>query len=68
MYTTVDFKTKKAFKEAFKAGDIIDVYEPGPFPGKMIGEVSIEGPHYPQPHTWYARVQIEDGRVVKIIS
>ena len=25
------------------------------------GEFSVEGPHYPEPHRWYARVVAKDG-------
>jgi hypothetical protein len=35
---------------------------------KDNGEETIEGPHYPKPHTWYARVRVEDGVVVKVLS
>ncbi len=30
------------------------------------GTVTVEGPHYPKPHTWYGQATIKDGRVVKI--
>lgn len=32
------------------------------------GEAFLEGPHYPRPHTWYAKVQVKDGVVVKVLS
>lgn len=68
MYTDVNFKTKKAFKEAVKNGAKISVWQPGPFYGAVPanGSVSIEGPHYPAPHTWYARAEIRDGYIVKV--
>lgn len=69
MYTDINFKTKKAMKEAFKAGKKLSVHQPGGiFPGATEGEVTIEGPHFPEPHRWYARVRIEDSRIVKILS
>ena len=52
MYTSEDFKTKKALKEAIKAGKVINVYEPGIGTAPDNGEVLLEGPHYPKPHTW----------------
>lgn len=58
MYTVINFKTKKALREAVAQGKPIEVYQPGPFPGKTEGTVSIEGPHYPAPHTWYAAAGI----------
>ena len=67
MYTDKNFRTKKAFKEAFKAGEEITVYQPGGiFPSKTDGRVALEGPHYPEPHRWYADVEISDGKVTKI--
>lgn len=69
MYTEINFKTKKEFKEAFKRGEIIRVYQPGGiFPGTKTGKDVIEGPHYPKPHSWYASVLIEDYVVKKILS
>ena len=66
MYTSTNFKTKKALKEAVASGKQISVYQPGPFPGKTDGVVALEGPHYPEPHKWYASATIKDGIVVKV--
>jgi hypothetical protein len=68
MYVDPDFKSKKALKEAVKAGQVVTCYSPGPFPCPSDGVVSVEGPHYPKPHTWYARVQVKDSKVIKVIS
>jgi hypothetical protein len=68
MYVTPDFKSKKALREAVASGAMVRVCSPGPFPCKMDGEETIEGPHYPEPHRWYARVFVIDGLVTKIIS
>lgn len=69
MYTIENFKTKKAMREAFKAGVPVRVFQPGPFGGGAInGDVSVEGPHYPKPHRWYATVQVVDGQIVKILG
>lgn len=65
-YTSTNFKTKKAFKEAVKAGEQIRVWSPGPFPVESNGTVLIEGPQYPQPHRWYATAEVVDGYVVKV--
>lgn len=65
-YTTTNYKTKKAFKEAVASGVQVRLYTPG------IGEVNkdgveyVEGPHFPKPHTWYAQVRMEDGIVQSI--
>ena len=68
MYTTRDFKTKKALKEAVANGETLTVFQPGPCQGNETrnGLVSLEGPHYPKPHTWYARVLVEDGVIVEV--
>ena len=68
MYVDPNFKTKKELKEAVKAGRTVAVFSPGPFPAPRNGETSVEGPHYPRPHSWYARVLVADGRVTKVIS
>ena len=72
MYTETNFKSKKAFKEAVKSGAIVTVFSPGPFtstPSEGNREVSVEGPHYPAPHTWYARAVINKyGVVQKVIG
>ena len=69
MYSLTNYATKKALKEAVARGEIVTVYQPGPFGGNAPteGRVSLEGPHYPQPHKWYASVQLQGGRVVKVI-
>ena len=42
------------------------VYSPGPFPAKTDGTEYAEGPHYPEPHRWYAEVEVRGGRVVRV--
>lgn len=68
MYTSRNFKTKKSLRAAIEAGNVVTVYQPGPFGGSepANGEVTLEGPHYPEPHRWYARATLQDGRVVKV--
>jgi len=68
MYTTINFKTKKAIKEAIAAGKKISVYQPGPFGGneQTEGTVYLEGPHYPQPHRWYGEGKLKDGYLISI--
>jgi hypothetical protein len=68
MYVRPNFKTKKALKEAVANGDTVTVFSPGPFPAKANGKEYVEGPHYPQPHTWYAQVNVVDGVVTKVIA
>jgi hypothetical protein len=68
MYTSTNFKTKKALKEAVAAGQRVTVFQPGPFGGNepKDGTCVIEGPHYPEPHKWYAKATLENGVVVKV--
>jgi hypothetical protein len=68
MYANTDFRTKKELKEAVKAGPI-PCHQPGPFGPKVSdGEHTCEGPHYPKPHRWYARVKVEGGLITKVIG
>ena len=65
-YTVTNFKTKKALREAVASGVIVRVYQPGPFgPAVANGVCAIEGPHYPESHTWYASVDVRDGAIVR---
>jgi len=68
MYCSTNFKSKKLLKEAVANGKAVTLWQPGPFGGNVPtnGEVGVEGPHYPKPHSWYARVTLQDGKVVKV--
>lgn len=68
MYTSQNFQTKKALKDAVAAGARIRLWQPGPFGGNepTQGTHSVEGPHYPQPHRWYARVTLTNGIITKV--
>lgn len=65
-YAVKNFKSKKALKEAVAAGERVLIYSPGPFPCKQDGQEFLEGPHYPEPHRWYANVEVKDGVVTKV--
>ena len=68
MYASKNFQTKKAFKEAVAKGEVVTIYQPGPFGGNepTDGRVCVEGPHYPQPHKWYAQATLVNGVVTKV--
>ncbi len=80
MYTVKNFKTKAELKRAVAAyhefspidgqrtGYAVTYYQPGPFGGNepLNGEVFCEGPHYPEPHRWYALCVAENGIIVKV--
>lgn len=66
-YTVENYRTKKALKEDLAAGKEIPVYQPGPFgPHVPDGSALLEGPHYPEPHRWYASATIRDGKVISV--
>lgn len=66
MYVDPNFKTKKALKEAIAKGDDVAVFSPGIGSVPRDGMVYLEGPHYPKPHTWYAKGTMVNGRLVKV--
>jgi len=66
MYTERNFKSKKALKEAVASGEEIGTFSPSIFPPKRNGTITLEGPHYPEPHRWYAQARVdEDGIIIK---
>jgi len=66
MYTTKNYKSKKALKEDVAAGKEVTYYQPGLGEHPLNGTVFCEGPHYPEPHKWYAECQVKDGKIVKV--
>lgn len=69
-YTDKNYKSKKALKEDVAAGVEVTIYNPG-LGGDLsnfTGQKSLEGPHYPEAHKWYARVDVVDGVVVKVLQ
>ena len=72
MYTDINFKTKKALKAAVADGKEVTYFQPGPFGGSgacfdepQDGTFCVEGPHYPEPHRWYASCVAKGGVIVK---
>jgi hypothetical protein len=73
MYVRPNFKTKRDLKAAVAAwrvgGPPVEAFQPGPFgPAVADGRHGAEGPHYPDPHRWYAAVEVKNGIVVKVIG
>jgi hypothetical protein len=63
--------TKKALREMVAAhqrgdGPAVRIFSPGPFPCRTEGVEYVEGPHYPQPHRWYASVVVAGGIVTRV--
>jgi hypothetical protein len=66
MYTVKNFRTKKALKAAVDAGELVHVYQPGGmFATQRDGKICLEGPHFPEPHRWYAEAVVADAIIVK---
>ena len=66
MYIVGNPKTKKALKELVASGAQVKIFAPGLGTPKQNGIEFVEGPHYPAPHSWYAKVTMENGFVVKV--
>ena len=72
MYTHINFKSKKALKEAVAAGKEVTIFQPNEmFPNPkaspdFTGTAAVEGPHYPEPHRFYATVELVNGKITKV--
>lgn len=72
MYASKNFKTKKALRDAIAAGEKIAVFQPNDIFGNpagapdFSGTVTLEGPHYPEPHRWYGTATLEEGIIVSV--
>jgi hypothetical protein len=66
MYTSINFKSKKALKEAVAAGKEVTIFAPGLGIPTENGWTAISGPHYPEPHRFYAEVLMVNGKVTKV--
>ena len=65
-YTTKNYKNTKELKADFLAGKTIRVIQPGGLFPLAPGSVTLEGPHYPQPHKWYTRCYHDDGLLITL--
>lgn len=65
-YVSPNYKTKKDLIQAIKDGKSVMVYAPGLGEIPNNGPVTLEGPHYPEPHRWYASGTMQNGRLVKV--
>jgi hypothetical protein len=68
MYVSPNFKSKKALRDAIALGQEITVFAPGLGTPKTDGIETVEGPHYPAPHSWYAQVEMREGKVVRLVK
>ena len=69
-YVSPNFKSKGEMKLALAAGIVVRVFEPGLGNlGTGGGFTAVEGPHSPQPHTWYAEVEYDKHLIItKVLS
>lgn len=67
MYAEGNPRTKRELKERIEKGEKVKVFSPGPFPAPQDGVCTLEGPHYPEPHRWYANATVENGIIIKVI-
>lgn len=67
-YTSINFKSKKDLKQAITDGKKVTCFQPGLGPdlSNYTGQVTLEGPRYPEPHKWYARATLENGAITKV--
>jgi hypothetical protein len=66
MYCEVNFKTKKALKEAVKEGQELRVFAPGLGKPNNNGQEFLAGPWYPAAHSWWAEVEMRFGIITKV--
>ena len=72
VYAATNFRTKKALREAIERGERIGLkptnrYEAAEASKIGAYETHIEGPWFPEPHRWYAKVAIENGAIVRVV-
>jgi len=68
-YASVNTKSKKALKEKVLSGEKIEVFELSPFGrSKKVGVMSICGPHYPEPHKWYAEIETDEKGFIRSVK
>lgn len=62
-YTIVNYKTKKELKEALQRKECVEVFIPNSdltgFKLDPNKPCYLEGPHFPEPHKWYAKARIK---------
>lgn len=59
MYVNPDYPSKAALKRALAEGARVTVFAPGLGTPREAGIETVEGPHYPKPHSWYGQVEVK---------
>ena len=65
-YVTPNCKTKKALKVLLSSGADVGVFQPGLGTVPVNGTITLEGPHYPEAHKWYATGTMVNGKLTKV--
>jgi hypothetical protein len=66
MYADMNPKSKAELKRWLAEGRTVYAFSPGPFPCPANGWITLEGPHYPKPHRWYARARVVDSIIREV--
>jgi hypothetical protein len=66
MYFSTDYPSKAAARRAMANGEVVRVMSNSPFEEVTDGTHTVEGPHYPKPHTFYGTVTVRNGIVTAI--
>jgi hypothetical protein len=72
MYAKGNPRTKKELKRMVEryrdgVGGPVYAFQPGGmFPGATDGPATIEGPHYPEPHKFYASVILQNSIIISV--
>lgn len=66
-YVNPDYRTKKLLREAIARGVKHSPYNPSRMFAELTnGDTTVEGPHFPAAHRWYARCKVVDGVIVEM--
>lgn len=65
-YVRPNVRSKKDLIQVIKEDRITEVFQPGLGTIPTDGTVHLEGPHYPEPHKWYATGTMKNGKLVSV--
>jgi hypothetical protein len=66
MYVSPNFRSRKALLEALEQGKHVQLCPQGLESPVTDGTACLQGPHYPEPHRWYATATVKGGKIVAI--
>ena len=65
-YVSPNYKSKRDLKKALAAKVSVSVFQPALGSIPENGLISLEGPHFPTPHSWYGRGRMVNGVLVSV--